>query len=73
MNTAISFALTLIVALWLGYKGGQALDNWLNTYPWFTLLGIGIGTTAGFRVIIREIENLNKRDPQENDSEGRSE
>jgi len=36
------------VCIVLGLAGGVALDRWLGTTPWLTLLGLGLGLLAAF-------------------------
>ncbi|MHB8927388.1 MAG: AtpZ/AtpI family protein [Bacillota bacterium] len=54
-STAFTAAATLAVAFAIGFYGGQWLDRRLSTYPWLTLLGLGLGVTAGFRTVLREL------------------
>ncbi|HEY3314705.1 MAG TPA: AtpZ/AtpI family protein [Bacillota bacterium] len=53
--TAFTSALTLAFAFFIGFYGGQWLDRRFGTYPWLTLIGLGLGVTAGFRTVLREI------------------
>ena len=48
--------------LLLGLFGGLALDNWLNTKPLFILLGILLGTIAGFYGMYRMVQPYLRRD-----------
>lgn len=45
--------LTLVVATVLGLWGGHALDGWLGTSPWLTLLGLLLGIASGFVNLFR--------------------
>jgi F0F1-type ATP synthase assembly protein I len=40
--------------------GGYFLDRWAGTTPVFTLIGIALGVTAGFRDLIRTIKRAEK-------------
>lgn len=53
--TALTSALTLAFAFFIGFAGGRWLDQHLHTSPWLTLIGMGLGVTAGFRTVLREI------------------
>jgi ATP synthase protein I len=47
-----------IVGLVIGYL----LDWWLGTRPWLTLVGIVLGSAAGFMTVFRTIKEEEKRD-----------
>jgi len=53
--TAFTSAVTLAVSFAIGFYGGQWLDRRLGTQPWLTLIGLGLGVTAGFRTVLREL------------------
>jgi F0F1-type ATP synthase assembly protein I len=48
-TVGLEFGLSVLVGLW----GGQWLDKKFGFAPWLTLLGIGFGTAAGVRALIR--------------------
>lgn len=48
-----SAGLTLVVATVLGLGGGYALDRWLGSAPWFTLIGLLLGIASGFVNLFR--------------------
>ncbi len=48
--------LTLAIAVGIGAVGGLYLDDYLGTGPWLTILGVLIGSAAGFHQLIREIK-----------------
>ena len=39
----------IIIGPFVGYFMGYQIDNWLNSDPWFKLIGIGCGFAAGIR------------------------
>lgn len=45
--------LTLVISTVLGLWGGHALDGWLGTSPWLTLVGLLLGIAAGFVNLFR--------------------
>ena len=47
--------LTLVLCTVLGLWGGYALDGWLGTSPWFTLVGLLFGIAAGFVNLFRAV------------------
>lgn len=49
----LSAAWTLTAALLAGALGGRWLDGRLDTGPWLTLLGIGLGLGVGFYELAR--------------------
>lgn len=51
----MSFAVTLALAMYFGYKAGEFIDGRLGTEPWFQLGGIMLGVVAGFRILIRDL------------------
>ena len=46
--------LTLAIAVGIGAVGGLYLDGYLGTQPWLTILGVLLGSAAGFHQLIRE-------------------
>jgi len=47
--------LSLAIAVGIGAVGGRYLDDYLGTEPWLTILGVLLGSAAGFRQLFREI------------------
>ena len=47
--------LTLVISTVLGLWGGYALDGWLGTSPWLTLIGLLFGIAAGFVNLFRAV------------------
>ena len=45
----VELAVTIMVGALLGY----GLDRWLSTRPWLMLVGMLLGTIAGFRNLYR--------------------
>jgi ATP synthase protein I len=50
--------LTLVISTVLGLWGGHALDGWLGTSPWLTLIGLLLGIAAGFVNLFRPVSGL---------------
>lgn len=50
-GTAIlaSVGINLVVATFIGYLIGFYLDKYLGTEPWFTIIFLLVGITAGFK------------------------
>lgn len=59
LNFALSFGLTMIFCMLLGYYGGQWLDKYLGTEPIFLIVGLLLGIFASFYSLLAEIEVLN--------------
>jgi ATP synthase protein I len=62
--------LTLVISTVLGLWGGHALDGWLGSSPWLTLIGLLLGIASGFVNLFRAVgafdrggQNARKRDP----------
>jgi ATP synthase protein I len=53
-----TLGIQLVVSGAVGVAIGVYLDKWLKTQPVMTILFFGIGTTAGFRQIYKEIRKL---------------
>ena len=49
-----------LVGLGLGYL----LDRWLGTTPWLMIIGLVLGTIAGFKTIFRVLAEQDKEDHQ---------
>lgn len=60
MNFAISFGVSSIVSMLLGYAGGTWLDNKLGTTPVFMLIGLLLGIATTFLILAKEIDVLDK-------------
>jgi len=55
---AYAAALSLFAAVVSGLIVGWLLDRWLGTGPWLLVLGIVLGTAAGFYEFIRQTSKL---------------
>lgn len=58
LNLAFSFGVTMILAILLGFYGGDWVDRRLGTSPIFLLLGIFLGIGAGFYNLWSELSKL---------------
>lgn len=45
--STVGLAMALSIAI--GAYGGYWVDRWLDTSPWFSLIGLGMGIVAAFR------------------------
>jgi ATP synthase protein I len=45
----------LVVAIGLGYLGGDWLDRKLGTSPWLTVGGVALGSLVGFLDLFRTV------------------
>lgn len=50
---AISIGIELVVSVVIGLVAGAWLDRRFGTGPWLTLVGIMVGSAAGFRSLIQ--------------------
>lgn len=55
LSLALTFGLTLLAAMFLGFQGGAWLDRRLGTDPWLALLGLVLGVAAAFRILFRDL------------------
>ena len=46
---------TLVGAILLLGAGGYLLDRWLNTTPWFMLVGLLLGMVVGFYELVKTV------------------
>lgn len=68
LNLAFSLGVSMVLIMLLGIYGGNWLDNRLGSSPFFLLLGIILGTGAGFYNLWSELSKLveiDKRRKQE--------
>ncbi len=62
---AISIGIELVVSVIIGLVAGAWLDRRFGTTPWLTLVGIIIGSAAGFRSLIRYSKRAAAREERE--------
>jgi len=55
---AYAAALSLFAAVLAGLIVGWLLDRWLGTWPWLLVLGLVLGSAAGFYEFIRTTSKL---------------
>jgi ATP synthase protein I len=55
-----TIGLTLVLATVIGLAGGYALDRWLGTKPWLTLIGLVFGIAAGFVNLFRAVNRAER-------------
>lgn len=65
LNFALGFGLTLVITLYLLYKGGVWLDDYLGTEPLFTALGVLLALATVFRQLVGEIIELGQKNEQD--------
>jgi ATP synthase protein I len=56
-----SVGMAMVLATVIGLGGGYAVDRWLGTSPWLTLIGLGLGIVAGFVILFRTVRNVERR------------
>ncbi len=66
---AISIGIELVVSVVLGLLAGAWLDRRFGTGPWLTLLGIVIGSAAGFRSLLKYTQRAAARQEREDAAE----
>ena len=65
LGEVVQLGMTLVISTVIGLGGGYALDRWLGTIPWLTLVGLGFGIAAGFLNIVRVVRALERKLPDE--------
>ena len=58
LGLALRIGAEVISALLLGVAIGWALDNWLETAPWFLVLFFFIGSAAGVVNVYRTVSGI---------------
>jgi ATP synthase protein I len=56
-----SIGMAMVLSTVIGLGGGWALDRWLGTSPWLTLIGLGLGIAAGFVSLFRAAKAAERR------------
>lgn len=69
---AISIGIELVVSVIIGLVAGAWADRRLATAPWLTLLGIMIGSAAGFRSLLAFSKRAQARAEREDREESKS-
>ncbi len=57
-----SIGLTLAISVAIGALGGWWLDGYLGTGPWLTVVGLVLGSAAGFYELVREVNRPSDSD-----------
>lgn len=65
LDIALTFGVSLVLAMLLGYWGGHAIDSRFGTDPWFALLGLFLGIAVGFRILIRDVLRMARDNRQD--------
>ncbi len=50
----------IVIAIGLGYLGGWALDRWLHTAPWLSIVGTAFGVGAAVKTLLRVIKEYKR-------------
>jgi ATP synthase protein I len=66
---AISIGIELVVSVVLGLVAGGWLDRRFGIAPWMTLVGIALGSAAGFRSLLRYTRRAAARQEREDRAE----
>lgn len=71
LSLAFSFGVTLVLFIFLGFWGGQWLDQRLGTEPFFLVLGILLGVGLAFRNLLDELGVFRKADQKKEEGTGK--
>jgi ATP synthase protein I len=67
-NFAMSFGITMALSLFLGYYGGNWLDQKLGTAPFGLVTGLMAGAGLAFYSMLKELKALERMDrPKDKD------
>jgi ATP synthase protein I len=55
-----TIGMVLVASTFAGFLIGYALDRWLGTMPWLSIVGLALGIAAGFLELIRIVRRLAK-------------
>jgi hypothetical protein len=50
----------IVIAIGIGYLGGWALDRWLHTAPWLSIVGVALGVGAAVRTLVRVVKEYRR-------------
>jgi F0F1-type ATP synthase assembly protein I len=50
----------IVIALGIGYLGGWALDRWLHTGPYLSIVGALFGVAAAVRTLVRVVKDYRR-------------
>src|SRR5215208_679893 len=64
--------LDLVLSVLVGFFGGRWLDGKLGTHGWLTLIGLLLGSIAGFRSLYRAAVKMRKETEAEDERERRA-
>lgn len=62
---ALRASIDMVAALAVGAALGYGIDRWLDTRPWFLMVGFIVGSAAGFLTIYRMVQRLMNDTPKE--------
>ncbi len=65
LGRASSVGIEMALAVVIGLVGGWWLDGELGTEPWLALVGLIIGTVAGFRSLLSALKYTETNDDEE--------
>jgi F0F1-type ATP synthase assembly protein I len=71
MVSAIGFTLVFCTAIGIGI--GHLFDRWLGSDPWGKVIGLLVGTVAGFVEMIRTVSEVSEISEDEDKQRSRSE
>jgi ATP synthase protein I len=54
--------ISTVATVGVGFFGGRALDMWLGSAPWATIIGIVLGMLTGFWVTYKRVTEVERDD-----------
>lgn len=56
-----SIGMAMVLATVIGLGAGYYADRWLDTSPWLTLIGLGLGIAASFVTLFRSVKAAERK------------
>lgn len=72
MSDAMRFIIDLAAGVMMGVGCGYLLDKWLNTIPWFMIIGLFLGMAAGVKNMLLSAKLMDKKRSEQNKDNDRT-
>ena len=53
-----TMGMVLVASTFVGFLAGYALDRWLGTLPWLSIVGLMLGIAAGMLELVRIVRRV---------------
>jgi ATP synthase protein I len=55
-----TIGISMVASVAVGLFGGRAIDNWLDTSPWATIVGIVLGMISGLWATYKRVTEVER-------------